>query len=220
MFEAVVKRNLYIPLRRALRGRRTLFVEEAMANKAVFDWARKPSIGLREFAFDFMSLQPGAYARFNESRLDLNGEWLANTLDLRAPGTSPRLDIAHWVDLSPKDLLRPSLCPQYVVYPSKITDWLDPTVKLPPVIRISDSKEVQKRLSRKYKNFKVKWGNTKSKLIKDRTLYGLNFKPWPPDGKNAYSVKIDTGFRAHLRHEGDGNWLAYILGSHTELGHD
>ncbi|WP_372838681.1 hypothetical protein [Phaeovulum sp.] len=219
MLEAVVKRNLYIPLRRALRGRRTQFVEEAMANKAAYEWAKTPSAGLREFAYDFMCLQPEAYARFTERRLELNGEWLSNTLELRPPGSLPRLDIAHWVDASPKDLLRPSLCPQYVVYPAKISNWLDPALVLPPVASIAESDEIQKRLSGKYRNLVSKWNGTKSKLLVDRTLRGLNFKPWPKDGKGAYSVKIDDGFRAHLRHQGQGNWLAYILGSHKELGH-
>jgi hypothetical protein len=219
MFEAVLKRNLYVPLRRALRGRRSHFVEEAIANKAAYNWAKKPSVGLREFAHDFMSLQPGAYARFEERRLELNGEWLANTLELRPPGSLPRLDVAQWVDASPKDLLRSSLCPQYVVYPAKISDWLDPALVLPLVSTITESEEVKKRLSGKYRNLETKWNSTKSKLRGERTLRGLNFKPWPKDGKGAYSVKIDDGFRAHLRHQGQGNWLAYNLGSHKELGH-
>jgi hypothetical protein len=32
-------------------------------------------------------------------------------------------------------------------------------------------------------------------------------------------VKITRGFRVHLRHQCNGNWLAYNLGSHKELGH-
>jgi hypothetical protein len=219
MFEAVLKRSIYVPLRKALKGRRTHFVEEAIANKAAYAWAKAPSVGLEEFAFDFMSLQPGAYARFNERRIALNGEWLANTLDFKSPGSLPRLDVAQWVDASPKDLLRTSLCPQYVVYPAKISDWLDPALVLPPVSTIVENDDVQKRLSGKYRNLEGKWNGTKSKLLVDRTLRGLNFKPWPKDGKGAYSVKIDDGFRAHLRHVGQGNWIAYILGSHKELGH-
>jgi hypothetical protein len=219
MFEAVLKRNLYIPLRGALRGRRTHFVEEALANKAAYDWAKTSSGGMQEFAHDFMSLQPGAYARFDERRLDLNGEWLANTLDLKPPGSIPRTDIAQWVDTSPRDLLRKSLCPQYVVYLKKVSDWLDPALVLPPVSFIGESDEVHKRLSGRYRNLGVKWGGTKAKLLADRTLPGLNFKPWKKDGKDAYSVKIDDGARAHLRHQGQGNWIAYTLGSHKELGH-
>lgn len=219
MLEAVLKRNLYVPLRRALRGRRTQFVEEAMANKAAYEWSKPSSVGLKEFAYDFMCLQPGAYARFTERRINLNGEWLSNTLNFRPPGSLPRLDIAHWVDASPKDLQRESLCPQYVVDPTNISDWLDPALVLPPVASIAESDEVQKRLSGKYRNLESKWNDTKSKLLIDRTLRGLNLKPWPKDGKGAYSVRVDNGFRAHLRHEGQGNWLAYILGSHKELGH-
>lgn len=219
MFEALLKRNLYIPLRTALRGRRTDFVEEAIANKAAYTWAKKQSIGLREFAYDFMNLQPGAYARFSEQRLDLNGEWLANTLELKPPGSYPRTDVAQWVDALPADLLRPSLCPQYVIYPTNISDWFDPALVLPPVSAITEGEEVHKRLAGKYRNLEPKWKNTKSKLLSDRTLRGLNFKPWPKDGKGAYSVRIDDGFRAHLQHQGQGNWLAYSLGSHKELGH-
>lgn len=219
MFEAVLKRSLYVPLRKALRGRRSLFVEEALANKAAYEWAKASSVGLKEFVHDFMSLQPGAYARFHERRIDLNGEWLANTLDLLPPGSLPRLDVAQWVDASPKDLLRSSLCPEYVVYPTKLSDWLDPALILPPVASITESAEVQKRLSGPYRNLGNKWDRTKAKLFADRTLRGLNFKPWPKDGKDTYSVRIDDGFRAHLRHQGQGSWLAYILGPHKELGH-
>jgi hypothetical protein len=219
MLEAVLGRNLYIPLRRALRGRRTQFVEEAMANKVTYEWAKRSSVGLQEFAHEFMSLQPGAYARFAEKRIELNGEWLANTLELKPPGSLPRLDVPQWVDVSPKELLRSSLCPQYVIYPRRVSDWLDPALVLPPVSSISESSEVLKRLSGKYRNLTSKWDGTKAKLLTERTLRGLNFKPWPKDGRDTYSVKVDDGFRAHLRHEGQGRWIAYILGSHKELGH-
>lgn len=219
MLEAALGRHLYIPLRRALRGRRTLFVEEAIANKATYKWSMTPAAGIHEFALDFMSLQPGAYARFMEDRLELNGEWLSNTIDLKPPGSAPRMDIAQWVDATPADLLRPSLCPQYVIYNANLSNWIDPALILPPVIAISENEEVKKRLNGKYRSLESKWNNTKNKLLTERTLNGLGFKPWPKDGKGAYSVKVDGGFRAHLRNLGAGNWLAYIIGSHKELGH-
>ena len=53
----------------------------------------------------------------------------------------------------------------------------------------------------------------------NKDLPGLNFKPWKKDGPCCYSVKIDDGNRAHLRNLGDGNWLAYAIGGHKELGH-
>jgi hypothetical protein len=218
--EAVRGKHLYIPLRRALFGRRNLFVEEAMANRAVYDWAKSSQAGIEEFALDFMSLQPGAYARFTEKRIHLNGEWLANTLDLSPPNCLPRSDIPEWADATPATLLRTSLCPQYIIYPRRLSSWLDPAWVPPPVLSIVDHRDVQKRLSGKYRSIAARWTSTKSKLLTERTRLGLNFKPWPKVGRDVYSVRIDDGFRAHLRNEGHGNWLAIALGTHTEMGHD
>jgi len=69
-------------VRRLFLGKREQFVEEALANRQAWDWSKKGSVGLRDFAFDFMKLQPGAYARFDENRLQLAGEWAANVVDL------------------------------------------------------------------------------------------------------------------------------------------
>ncbi len=219
MFEATLRRNLYIPRRNAFRGRRAQFVEEALANKAAYEWAKHSQVGLREFSYNFMSLQPSAYARFTENEVDLNGEWLANTLDLQPPGSPPRTDIARWVGAKPKDLLRAYLCPQHIVHPTNLSDWLDPALILPPVRTITEENRVKKLLSGKYRNLAKRWKNTKSKLREDRTRHSLNLKPWPNDGKNAYSVRINDGFRAHLRHQGSGSWVAYNIGPHEALGH-
>jgi hypothetical protein len=84
-----------------------------------------------------------------------------------------------------------------------------------------DSDGVLKRLNKKYQNLKDRWVRTKEKLIENRLRSGLNYKPWPKDTtvKDAYSVKVDDGFRAHLKHEGAGLWTAYIIGTHKELGY-
>jgi hypothetical protein len=221
MFEAVLKRNLYLPLHRALKGRRIHFVEEALANKATWNWAKKQKVGIREFAEDFMALQPGAYARFAESKDYLRGEWLANVLDFKPPRCIPRTDIARWVDALPPELLRASLCPEYVIYPNKITDWLSPVFALPPVNQIFEGTEVKKVLNGKYRNFQKKWEHTKERLISNKFRSGLDFKAWKKDGKGSYSVKVvgDQGFRAHLKNQGNGNWLVYDFGNHKELGH-
>ena len=219
MFEAVLKRNLYVPLHKALIGRKVHFVEESLANSAALRWAKKKQISIQDFAEDFMNLQPGAYARFLEPNAVLQGEWIANVLDLKPPYCKPRTDIAKWVDAVPNELLRKSLCPEYIIDPKKIKHWLSPALVLPPVKLISDERPVTKVLKGKYRNLEKKWQNTKKKLIENRLSNGLNFKPWKIDGNNTYSVKIDISFRAHLRHEGAGNWSTYILGNHKELGH-
>lgn len=219
MFEAALNRHLYLPLRRALKGRRTHFVEESLANKQAYDWAKKGQIGLREFAYDIMSLQPNAYARFDEPLTDLAGEWAANVVTLQPPGCSPRHDLAPWVEATPKDLMRRSLCPEYVIYPRRLENWLDPAWVPPPVTQIIDGDEVKELLTSRFSHLVSRWEETKRKLLENRTLRGLNFKQWPKDGKDVYSVRVDDNFRAHLRHQGQGCWLAFLLGPHKKMGH-
>lgn len=219
LFEATLGRPLYMPLRRALRGRRSHFVEEALANRQVWDWSKKASAGLEEFAFDFMMLQPNAYARFDESRLRLAAEWAGTVVDQMPPGVALRPDLAHWVEASPPGLLRASLCPEYVIYPDRLSSWLDPALVLPPVAEVEDGTEVTKVLDGRFAHLRAQWEQTKIKLRENRLLRGLNFKPWPKDGPGRYSVRVGDNFRAHLQHLGDGRWIAYVLGPHTKLGH-
>lgn len=56
LFESTLKRQLYEPIRKAFRGRQSFFVEEALANRYVWDWAKKPSVGIEEFSHEFMTL--------------------------------------------------------------------------------------------------------------------------------------------------------------------
>lgn len=220
MFEALLKMHLYLPLRRALRNRKSHFVEEALANRRAYEWAKKQSVGLREFAHDFMSLQPNAYSRFEEPKQVLSGEWLASTLDLMPPYSPPRVDIIPWVGTIPKDLLRSALCPEYVIYPQKLSSWIDPAWVPPPVTTISESPKVIKKLQDPKESLLAKkWATTKPRLIEDRFSNGLGFKPWPKEGPNIYSVKLDAGFRAHLENLGSGHWAAIKIGNHKEMGH-
>lgn len=220
MFEAILKKHLYLPLRRALRNIKSHFVEEALANKRAYDWAKKPNVGLREFAHDFMSLQPNAYSRFDEPKQVLSGEWLASAIDLMPPYSPPREDLIPWVGTIPKDLLRYALCPEYVIYPQILANWIDPAWVPPPVKTITESAKVIKKLQDpKEAVLAKKWAATKPRLITDRFSNGLGFKPWPKEGPNIYSVKVDAGFRAHLENLGSGNWAAIKIGNHKEMGH-
>lgn len=219
MLESVTKRHLYSPLRQAFKGQRSAFVEEALANRQVWDWSKKSSNAIEDFAFDFMKIQPGAYSRFDEHRLSLASEWSENVLNGNFSHIRNNNDFSHWVETLPSGLLRASLCPEYFVRPANLADWLPSALVLPPVFTVTDDIEVTKRLSTRFKNLRDQWKRTKEKLIESRLLRGLNFKPWPNDGKDCYSVRVDDNFRAHLKHLGNGNWNAYILGSHKELGH-
>jgi hypothetical protein len=219
MFEATLKRQLYLPLRRALQTQPSIFVEEALANRQAWLWSKKPGVGLEEFAFDFMKCQPDAYERFDEPRLELAAEWAAITVDFARPGTSKRWDLAHWVESAPRGLMRASLCPEYVIYPDKLSGWFSLAEVLPPVKAILDSAPLTKLFASRFGHLETQWERTKAKLLENRLLAGLNFKRWPPDGSGAYSVRIDRNFRAHLRHEGEGQWVAYAFGPHGQMGH-
>lgn len=220
MFEALLKKHLYLPLRRALQNRKSHFVEEALANRRAYEWAKKQSVGLREFAYDFMALQPNAYSRFDEPVNILSGEWLANAIDLLPPYSPPRQDIIPWVGTIPKDLIRSALCPEYVIYPQKLTNWIDPAWVPPLVTTIIESPKVIKKLQDPKESLLAKkWETTKPKLIEDRFSNGLGFKPWPKEGPNIYSVKVDASFRAHLENLGSGHWAAIKIGNHKEMGH-
>jgi hypothetical protein len=219
MLESVTKSQLHSPIRHAFKGRRSTFVEEALANRQAWDWSKKRGNAIEDFAYDFMKLQPGAYCRFDEPRLSLAAEWSANVLDGNISPRVNRNDFSHWVETLPAGLQRASLCPEYFVRPAVLSDWLPSALVLPPVFTVTDDVEVTKRLSTRYRNLREQWTKTKEKLIASRILRGLNFKPWPNDGMDCYSVRVDDNFRAHLKHLGGGNWIAYILGSHKELGH-
>lgn len=219
VFEATLKKKLYLPVRRLLGQRPDLFVEEALANRQVWDWAKKPRVGLQDMAEDILSLQPGEYARFQENKLDLAAEWAGIVVDQSPPGVSARDDLKHWVEATPKQLLSKSLCPEYAMSPSSLAAWISPACNLPPVRAINDEDAVKKTCAGRYANYAKKWDKTKEKLLENPSLPGLAFKPWPKDGPDCCSVKIDKGFRGHLRHLGSGHWSAYKIGPHKEMGH-
>lgn len=219
MFEAVKGQHLYVPARRRFRGRRADFVEEALANRHAYQWASKGANGIREFAHDFMMLQPGAYSRFLEPSRTLSAEWASIVVDGTGPVVSNRNDIAPWVTTVPSDFLRRSLCPEYVIFPTHLSDWIDPSFNLPPVRKVTEAGKLLKALDGKLRHLKDMWSKTKKKLTEDRNRPGLDFKRWPMDGDDAWSVRVNQGVRAHLRNLGEGLWEAYEIGGHKEMGH-
>ena len=149
----------------------------------------------------------------------LAAEWASTVVDQKPPGIAVRKDLAHWVEATPMGLRRASLCPEYVVHLDKLWSWISPALVLPPVKDVIDGRDVLKVLRGRFSHLRSRWEQTKSKLLENRLLHGLNFKPWPKDGPEHYSVRIDDNFRAHLKHLGAGHWDAYILGPHKTLGH-
>lgn len=218
MLEAVRDQRFYGSVRRVFRKHQSRFVEEALANRRAWEWARTRSVGLEEFAEDFMDCQPNAYARYRETWLDLAAEWSANTLDGAFLPSSRRDDVASWCDSVPARLLRDSLCPEYVVEPSFLSHWINPVLRMPEVKEVVDSRKVEDLLARRYQTVRDLWERTKTKLKESPAARGLNFKPW--DSRlGLWSVRVNDNFRAHLQHGSAGRWNTVEFGPHTKLGH-
>ena len=217
--EATLGKALYAPLKQAFFHSKIFQIEEALANRDVWDWARKGKIGLKEFAYDFMKLQPGAYARFDEKRFELAGELAANLLDLNLSPTARRTDQALWLGKVPDEFLRRSLCPEYFVIPTELTSWLNPAWKMPEVKEVLETKSFTKKLNKQESEIKSAWRRTRKKLLENANLVGLNFKPWKLTDQ--WSVRINDNFRAHLQPiiDSNGLWEAQDIGSHKEMGH-
>lgn len=218
--EATMGRMLYEPLNRAFRDHSIYQVEEALANRDTWEWAKSKRIGLGEFAKDFMKCQPGAYARFEEDRLALCSELAANLLDLDVSRGARRDDQRLWVGKVPEELLLRSLCPEYVVRPARLTTWIKELWKLPTVSSVTESPTFLKLLASKYASLRDRWERTKEKLIANPGLRSLDFKLWDKSA-DYWSVRINDNFRAHLRQidARQGTWEAHEFGTHTAMGH-
>lgn len=218
--EASLGRALYDPLKRAFRHHRIYLVEEALANRDAWEWAKRGQVGLGEFAYDFMKLQPGAYARFDERKFDLAGELAANLIDLNLSSSARREDQALWVGNIPDELLRRSLCPEYFVRPSLLSAWINPAWKMPTVLDVTEAKSFSNLLTSKYASLRERWDDTKRKLLANPALPGLDFKRWNKSTGH-WSVRINDNFRAHLRPspQANGIWEADEFGPHKAMGH-
>jgi len=218
--EAAIGRPFYEPLKHSFRRHRIYQVEEALANREAWEWAKRERVGLKEFAYDFMKLQPGAYARFDEEKFDLAAELAANLLDLNLSQMASRGDQALWVGNAPVELLRRSLCPEYFVRPTTLTAWINPAWKLPEVRDISETPTFTNLLNSKYTSLEGRWLETKKRLIQNSALPGLDFKRWDK-ATGHWSVRINNNFRAHLRPVQNitGKWMAEEFGPHKALGH-
>lgn len=219
MLELVQRKQLYVPVRRAFRGRSSQFIEEALANRDVWNYVRDKGQPLKDFARDWMTVQPGAYKRFDEFKEALTAEWAANTLDGNYSRDARRDDVGAWTVSVPPIFERPRVCPESIVDVA-ITPALFPAaLRMPTVKSIEDSAAVQKILKRKYRNLESIWEGQKDKLYQSPSLPGLNFYPWRV--KPLWSIRVNDNFRAHLRERSHapGNWVTEDFGTHKELGH-
>ena len=217
--ESKMNKALYVPLRRSFSKHSIYQVEEALANKKAWEWAKSKEGGIAEFAYDFMKLQPEAYARFDEDKFSLGGELAANLIDLNISKSACRPDQALWVDIVPKELLRKTLLPEYIVRPFYLSGWFKPVWRLPTVESIKETGSFEKSIS-PYSSMRTRWESTKNKLISYSGSPGLDFKLWDKSIGN-WSVRVNDNFRVHLRQSPESKviWNAEEFGPHKRMGH-
>lgn len=220
--EAALSKHLYKPLKQAFRSHAVYQVEEGLANHEAWRWARalKQRPGIKTFAEEFMSLQPGGYGRFHESREVLTSELAANLIDLNLAVGARRDDLVLWVANLPVTMSRwQSYCPEYGVAGALLTRWINPAWKLPIVKIIRDGKTVRREIDGRHADKRDKWENTKAKLIEESGIPGLEFKRWK--NTDEWSVRVDENFRAHLLpiDFSNGVWEAHKFGPHKAMGH-
>lgn len=220
--ESILSQHRYEPLKHAFRNRKVFQVEEALANNEAWKWAKGQGAPVQKFAEDFMSIQPGSYARFSEDREDLSAELAANLIDLNFAPNARRNDQVLWVANLPSAMNHwQSYCKEYRVSIKQVlSGWINPAWKLPRVTAIHDSDEVRKSLEVRYATLRSKWEETKGKLLKEPGLSGLRFKRWDKT-TGTWSVRVDDNFRAHLKpiKTSDGLWETTGFGPHKAMGH-
>ena len=90
---------------------------------------RTPAV--RRFATDYMSCQPGMYARFADPPKALRDQLAASVVDGDFATTARRPDAGHWMAIGPADLVAREHCPVWLVCD------LRPSVVWPGVLDIS-----------------------------------------------------------------------------------
>lgn len=210
-----------LPYRRAYQRYSSHCVEEALANRKAWGWAKglnRKFNGLEKFAEEFMDSQPNAYSRYCEDPIVLGSE-LAENLINQNFGKGGASHLADWAIEMPSKFSNRNV-PEYLIYDINL-NGLYPAVPLPPsVTQIDDSHLLSKRL-KKDSRLREVWKKTKGKLLKAARLSGLDFKPWPKGGANVWSVRVNDGDRVHLKQtdSNKGIWEAIDIGTHDQMGH-
>jgi len=215
--EALVNRPRYSPYRAHYAASQSSCPEEALANRHALEALRTAAV--RQFARDYMSCQPGMYARFADPPEAFRDQLAANVVDSDFATTARRPDAGHWMAIGPPDLVAREHCPVWLVCELRPSVIWPGALIFPSVADVTESKPVATRLARDAQLSK-RWRQTKKKLREAPNRPGLNFKPWtPPPG--SWSVRVDNNFRAHLRQTDPvrGIWEVFEVGSHADLGH-
>jgi len=214
--ESPMAKHLYLPLRAVYKNHASSCVEEALANAQAWSWANNNESefgGLLEFATEFMDAQPNAYARYTEDALELSAELADNLVNQNYGKNARSRSLAIWASDSTSTFSGRGS--EYLVSGIDISNLFSKVLNIPVIKDIQDTMIILDN-----QILKTKWEQTKAKLLKCPALRGLNFKPWPKI-PGTWSVRIDRGYRAHLRpvNEANGIWKVVKIGSHDQMGH-
>ena len=84
---------------------------------------------------------------------------------------------------------------------------------------IDESAAFLKQLAKLSTDVQRTWARIKQQLAQAVTP-GRDFKRWLPGGPDVYSLRVNDGVRAHLRHESAvDRWIAIEIGGHKQLSH-
>jgi hypothetical protein len=128
MLELVQRQQLYVPVRQAFRNHSSRFVEEALANRDVWNFVRDKGRSPKDFVRSWMTAQPGAYRRFAEPKDHLTAEWAANTLDGNYSVDARRYDINVWAGFIPRPFETLRSPPEWII--NARDNFLFPTHRL------------------------------------------------------------------------------------------
>lgn len=83
---------------------------------------------------------------------------------------------------------------------------------------IVESEKFMKALRKCDQLIQKKWYKVKSMLSSGSISWKLDLKPWPKEGKDVYSVRVGSNYRAHLKKD-DFKVVALSIGNHKAQGH-
>ena len=228
--EAIAKQHFYLPQMIAFRRHQNQQPEEALANESswrhvkqydpLVSRSRKASFegvdGFSQFFFDFMKMQPGAYARFDEDVYELKSEAAAGIFQRQRYRVARADHLARLIGLNPRGTCTKTDVPRHLIGGVRYSTLISPARFIPKVQEIRESDKFKSSIQGDHKKL---WTNTKEKLVAASSLPGLDFKFW--DAPDVWSVRANDNFRAHLSaiSKTNGIWEAVAFGNHKEMGH-
>lgn len=226
--ESLLKKNLYLPLKRAFRHHPHHQIEEGLANSMAYTWSKSPRnrflADFGDFVSEFMSLQPAAYARFNEKKKDMFAELNANLIDNDISASARRRDPNLWVGNLQWFGPKLGLPPEYIITPKNISLYLSPYAlwEIPKLDEIVETSQFMKYF-KKHPTHKELWIKVKEKLLSNYDYCGLHAKRLA-GRSHIWSVRIQgKNLLAHLHPPAitgkSGSWEAFKIGDHKEMGH-